>query len=110
MVGNSVREIGYIAFVAADVEDVERNLIARDYPHLTRLCTSGNNMHLNLLTQSQQRSPMPSRNDKRSFIAAHTMKLAALLESTFHSRISAASVLWEINCSCFAHSIENTIL
>ena len=103
MVGNSIRKVGYIAFVAAYVEDVERNLIARDYPHLARLRTRGHHMHLNLLAQSQQRSPMPSRNDKRSFIATHTMKLAALFESAFHSSISAASILWEIKRVGFAH-------
>ena len=108
LVGYPVGEVGDVAFVAADVEDVDGNLVTRYYPHLTGLCAGSHHMHLYLLTQSQERSPMPSRDDKSSFIAAHTMKLAALLKSAFHSRVSAASVLWKINGVGFAHNADST--
>ena len=49
LVGYPVGEVCDVAFVAADVEDIDGDLIARYYPHLTRLRTRCHHMHLNLL-------------------------------------------------------------
>lgn len=50
---------------------------------------------------------MTSRYDKRTVIATYMMKLATPFKGTFHSRISAASILWKVKCVGLAHSYHN---
>ena len=46
---------------------------------------------------------MTSGDDKGSLVATDMVKLAALFESAFHSHISAASILWEVDGIGFTH-------
>lgn len=96
-IGDEFRKGGDVAFVLSDVEQIDRQLVARLHHHLARCCTRSHYPYLDPLTQSQQRSPMLGSDDEIHIVALHPMELTASLKSMFHRRIDPPSILLKFN-------------
>lgn len=105
LIGDPIREVRYVAFVAADVQQVNGNLVTRLHHHLARLRAGRHHPHLDFLTQRQQRHAVTCGDDKSTIVAFHTVKRRASLKGMLHRRISPPRILWEFQIFMFHSKI-----